>query len=65
MLSFTQFHQLYLGKVSEIANPDPEELDVVQPPTGENGSTIAWVGIMGTLLIIAIIGVYFKRKLAG
>ena len=64
-VSFTQFNQLYLGQVSEIAVPNPEDLDVVEPPTEENGSTIAWVGIMGSLLIIAIIGVYFKQKLVG
>ena len=53
------------GQVKEITAPDLDQLDVNQPPTGENIFTIAWISVMGTLLIISIIGVYFKRKLAG
>ena len=56
----------FLGEVEEIIAPKLEDLDDSKPPGGTDyAGTAGWIGIFCILLIIVIVGVYFKRKMGG
>ena len=56
----------FLGEVEEIIAPKLEDLDDFKPPGGTDfAGTAGWIGIFCILLIIVIVGVYFKKKMGG
>jgi hypothetical protein len=55
-------YYIITGQVVEIPAPKLEDLDDAKPPAGGD---YVWIAVFCVLLIVVIIGVYFKRKLMG
>ena len=59
-------YHIITGQVVEIPAPKLEDLDDAKPPAGgDYAETAGWIAVVCVLLILVIIGVYFKRKMMG